>query len=101
MTDCTVRPLRKIFRPNCGSPCLVGATSNKIIVCGHGNDLRAFGREKHSFNDTIGGLLRGGINDTKAFVVSMFLNGTDPFASIENNGQSTTLGIVNGLKKID
>ena len=36
----------------------------------------------------------------KAFVVSAFLNGTDPFASIENNGQSTTLGIVNGLKKI-
>jgi hypothetical protein len=46
-------------------------------------------------------LLRGGINDAKTFVVSMFLNGTDPFASIENNGQSTTLGIVNGLKKID
>ena len=100
MTDCAIRPLRKIFRPNCRSACLVGTTSNKIIISGHGNDLGSFRREEHSFDDSVGGLLRGGINDAETFVISAFLNGADPFASIENNGQSTTLGIVNGLKKI-
>lgn len=101
MTDCTIRPPRKIFRSYCGSTYLIGATSNKIVISGHGNGLGSFSREEHSLDGTVGRLLRRGINDTKAFVVSMFMNGTDPFASIENNGQSTTLGIVNGLKKID
>ena len=100
MTDSTIRPLRKIFRSYCGSAYLIGATSNKIVISGHGNDLGSFSREEHSLDGSIGGLLRRGINHTKAFVVSTFLNGTDPFAAIENNSQSTTLGIVNGLKKI-
>jgi hypothetical protein len=100
MTDCPIRPLRKIFRPNCSSACLVGATSNKIVIGGHGNDLGSFSREEHSLDGSVGGLLGRGINHTKAFVVSAFLNGTNPFASIENNGQSTTLGIMNGLEKM-
>jgi hypothetical protein len=101
MTDCTIRPPGKVFSSYCGSAYFIGATSNKIVISGHGNDLGSFSREEHSLDGSVGGLLRRGINHTKAFVVSAFLNGTDPFAAIENNSQSTTLGIVNGLKKIE